>query len=176
MADNKMITTLVSGISVLVVGVGGYFTMVFSPKKPTHPQQMAPVSDRRSSALDVRQDPNAPTGTSGSSKQGGTGASVASPQKGTSAKAATPTPPAVRVRLRYEVLLRSRSIHKVSAQGQIEQETLTVAQLAEAGETAQREDRDLVLRVQGDAKAQWVQDVKQALSQKNIPFSIANEF
>lgn len=174
MADNKMIGGFVAGISVLVIGVGGYLTAIFAPKKPTAPYD-APATGRRSATLDVRQDQTSPTN---SAQQGGVGASKAAQQGGAGASkvAATTTPPAVRVRLRYEVLLRSRSIHKVSAQGQIEKETLTIAQLAEIGEKAQREDRDLVLRVQGDAKAQWVQDVKRALSQKNIPFSIANEF
>ncbi len=174
MADNKMIGALVAGISVFVIGVGGYFVAIFAPKKPRSPIA-SPAAGRRSATLDVRQDQTSPTH---SGQQGGAGVSKTAQQGGAGASkvAATTTPPAVRVRLRYEVLLRSRSIHKVSGQGEIEKETLTIAQLTEIGEKAQREDRDLVLRVQGDAKAQWVQDVKRALSQKNIPFSIANEF
>jgi hypothetical protein len=80
------------------------------------------------------------------------------------------------VRLRYEVVLRSRSIHRVSAQGQIQEDTITLEQLAAMGRIAKKEDRDLVLRIQGDAKAQWVKEIKRSLTKEQIPFSITNEF
>ncbi|MCB9640234.1 MAG: hypothetical protein H6728_05580 [Myxococcales bacterium] len=157
MADGKMIGGLVAGVSVLALGVGGYIVAIVSSKKPTPPKTPPQIS-RPAPDLEARQPrPSRPIEARGDAKS-------------------TTTPPATRVRLRYEVLLRSRSIHKVGAKGEIDKETLSIAQLLEVGEKAQREDKDLVLRVQGDAKAQWVQDVKRALSQKNIPFSVAEEF
>ena len=167
-------------VTVLIAGVGA---LIYT-SKPRPPAETGVSKDTKPAIhAQTRRDhikPHAADGkggtTAGQDKQG---SQQTPPSPSPQARDTEKTPGVVSVpsvRLRYEVVLRSRSIHRVSAQGQIQEDTITLEQLAALGRIAKKEDRDLVLRIQGDAKAQWVKEIKRSLTKEQIPFSITNEF
>lgn len=77
---------------------------------------------------------------------------------------------------RYAFVLRSRSIHPVGPDNKAQEASIALKDLVKLGLQAKAKDRELHLRVQGDAKAKWLRMLKQTLDTQQIPYSISKEY
>jgi hypothetical protein len=102
----------------------------------------------------------------------------------------TRTPPPTRVEARtrpapaptatkketYRYILRMKYIHPVLPDGTRSEKTITLDELVALGQQAMKDKKEIQLKVSGDARAIWLNKLKQTLKKKNVSYSISDDF